>query len=80
MGTPSKQDWPNGYQLAASIGLQMPQYSKKDLREIITTAPPDAIDLIESMLQVNPQKRPTAFQCLQHPYFKVKSTGNQPVE
>jgi serine/threonine protein kinase len=55
----------------------MPQFPKKDLKELIPTAPSEAIDLIESMLQVNPQKRPTALQCLQHPYFKIEGDGKE---
>lgn len=31
--------------------------------------PQDAIDLIVSMLSINPMKRPTASQILKHPYL-----------
>lgn len=30
------------------------------------------------MLQVNPQKRPTAYQCLQHEYFKIIASEHKP--
>eukprot|EP00499_Haloplacidia_sp_CaronLabIsolate_P007841 CAMPEP_0196778000 /NCGR_PEP_ID=MMETSP1104-20130614/5542_1 /TAXON_ID=33652 /ORGANISM="Cafeteria sp., Strain Caron Lab Isolate" /LENGTH=611 /DNA_ID=CAMNT_0042148167 /DNA_START=118 /DNA_END=1950 /DNA_ORIENTATION=- len=34
-------------------------------------APEEAIDLILRMLHFNPDKRPTAEECLQHPYFRT---------
>jgi serine/threonine protein kinase len=33
-------------------------------------ATPDALDLLNRMLQFNPQNRPTATECLLHPYLK----------
>jgi serine/threonine protein kinase len=43
---------------------------KTDLSELIPNASPDAIDLMMKMLTFDPQKRPTAVQCLKHDYFK----------
>ena len=42
------------------------------MESIIPNAGHDAIDLILKMLQWDPQKRPTAAQCLQHPFFTAE--------
>lgn len=36
------------------------------------SASPEAVDLITAMCQWDPNRRPTAVQCLQHPYFQVR--------
>ena len=66
MGTPSKDEWPDGYKLASSIGIELQKSSGKRLDELISRAPPEAISLISCLLQVNPQRRPTAAQVVQH--------------
>lgn len=40
----------------------------KTLRDLLTGAPPDAIDLLEKLMVFNPDKRLTAEQALRHPY------------
>ena len=37
--------------------------------EIFTAAPKDALSLLRSMLVLDPNKRFSASQCLNHPYF-----------
>lgn len=32
----------------------------------------DFIDLLEKMLALDPNKRPSAIECMEHPYFKNK--------
>ena len=68
LGTPPT-DWQEGYQLAAKRRLDFPRVTPTPLKEIIPTASADAIDLLEKMFQFDPNKRPTANQCLQHPFF-----------
>jgi serine/threonine protein kinase len=43
------------------------------LSKAIPEAPPEALNLINGLLQVPPQRRLTAQQALQHDYFKVKA-------
>lgn len=40
----------------------------KTLRDLLSGAPPDAIDLLEKLMVFNPDKRLTAEQALRHPY------------
>ncbi|KRX03808.1 Protein kinase-like domain [Pseudocohnilembus persalinus] len=71
LGTPQKDEWPKGYQLAGQVGFQFPIYPKQSLQQLIPNASPEAIDLMELMLRYNPLKRPTCQQLLQHDFFKV---------
>lgn len=41
---------------------------KMTLEEKLDGAPPDAIDLVRQLITFSPMKRPTAEQCLNHPY------------
>lgn len=70
LGSPDKADWPEGFKLASQIGFSFPKFVSTSLNTIIPNAPEEAIDLMEKMMQYDPQKRPTASQCLEHPYFK----------
>jgi serine/threonine protein kinase len=69
LGTPSLIDWPEGYKLASKIGYKFPNCSPTSLSALVPNASYDAIQLLSSLLQWNPQKRPTAYECLEHPYF-----------
>ncbi|KAG5481147.1 hypothetical protein CUR178_06379 [Leishmania enriettii] len=69
LGSPAPNEWDEGYQLARRLNMRFPTVAPTQLRQILTTAPPAAVDLMEQMLRFNPAERPTATQCLQHPYF-----------
>ncbi|GFR45903.1 hypothetical protein Agub_g7359 [Astrephomene gubernaculifera] len=71
MGTPTQQTWPDGLKLAAAMNFRFPQFAPTPLSKIITNACPEAIDLMTQLCQWDPNKRPTAVQALQHPYFAV---------
>lgn len=68
LGTPPT-DWQEGYQLATNRRIDFPRCPVTPLQTIIPNASSEAIDLILKMLQWDPHKRPTATQCLQHPFF-----------
>jgi protein kinase len=70
LGTPTQNDWPDGYNLAARLNYKFPNYKGQKLRNLIPRASDNAINLLELMLSFNPNKRPTATQCLQHPFFQ----------
>ncbi|CAJ1007523.1 putative Protein kinase domain/Protein tyrosine kinase [Leishmania naiffi] len=69
LGSPAPSEWDEGYQLARRMNMRFPTVAPTPLRQILTTAPPAAVDLMEQMLRFNPAERLTATQCLQHPYF-----------
>lgn len=60
---------------AASI-----QYPKTPFSELYPTANSGSIDLIEKLLQFDPDVRPSAEECISHPYLKfVRSPDDEPV-
>ncbi|XP_067207633.1 serine/threonine-protein kinase dyf-5 isoform X2 [Linepithema humile] len=71
IGTPDKEDWSEGYQLAAAMNFKFPNFTRTSLAILIPNASEEAVILMEDMLQWNPIKRPTAQQSLRYPYFQV---------
>jgi hypothetical protein len=60
LGTPTQSDWPEGYKLASKIGFTFPKFVRTDLATLIPNAPPEAIDLMNKMMEFDASKRPTA--------------------
>jgi len=74
-GHPSAEDVEASNSKFAGPMLQsLPKYEKKSLASLMQ-APPDAIDMVEKMLEFNPAKRLTVEQSLEHPYMKPFRTG-----
>ncbi|XP_023288302.1 serine/threonine-protein kinase dyf-5 [Orussus abietinus] len=71
IGTPTKEDWPEGYHLATAMNFKFPNFSRTSLSVLIPNASQEAVILMEDMLQWNPIKRPTAQQSLRYPYFEA---------
>ncbi|KAL4324607.1 hypothetical protein GQ457_11G020430 [Hibiscus cannabinus] len=70
IGTPTKELWPDGLDLARAINYQFPQFAGVHLSALIPSASNDAISLITSLCSWDPCKRPTAAEALQHPFFQ----------
>ncbi|KAH9599416.1 Protein kinase domain [Trypanosoma melophagium] len=72
LGSPNEQIWPEGMVLAKKIRYTFPLIKGIGLQRVLPAhIPPQALDLIKQMLTYDPKKRPTAQECLQHPYFNV---------
>ncbi|XP_015268274.1 PREDICTED: serine/threonine-protein kinase MAK [Gekko japonicus] len=71
LGTPKKNDWPEGYQLAAAMNFRFPQCVSINLKTLIPNASNEAIQLMNEMLNWDPKRRPTASRALKLPYFQV---------
>ncbi|XP_060720344.1 serine/threonine-protein kinase ICK-like [Tachysurus vachellii] len=71
LGTPKKNDWPEGCLLAATMGFRWPQCVPMNLASLIPNASSEAIQLMRDLLQWDPKKRPAASQALRYPYFHV---------
>jgi protein kinase len=73
LGTPTHQSWPEGMKLASAMNFRFPQFGTTPLSSLIPSASPEAIDLMTSLCHWDPNKRPTAAQALQHPFFQLGS-------
>ncbi|XP_055685182.1 serine/threonine-protein kinase dyf-5 [Lutzomyia longipalpis] len=71
LGTPEKDDWPEGHRLAAAIHFQFPACSKIPLESIVSRATDPARHVLEDFLRWDAEKRPTAQQTLKYPYFEM---------
>lgn len=71
LGTPSPQTWEEGLKLASQLGFKFPKFVRTPLETLIPNASPEAIKLMEDLMQFDPKKRPTSSQALQYPYFQV---------
>ncbi|XP_029962458.1 serine/threonine-protein kinase ICK-like isoform X1 [Salarias fasciatus] len=71
LGTPKKNDWPEGYQLAYAMNFRWPQCVPSNLKTLIPNASPEAIHLMTDLLQWDPTKRPLAAEVLRYSYFHV---------
>lgn len=70
LGTPTRAEWPDFVEMPW-FQLMRPTERKKRVfedtyREILS---PEALNLISSVFQYDPAKRPTAEEVLKHPYF-----------
>ncbi|XP_033835491.1 serine/threonine-protein kinase ICK-like [Periophthalmus magnuspinnatus] len=71
LGTPKKNDWPEGYLLANAMNFRWPQCVPSSLKTLIPNASPEAIHLMTDLLQWDPKKRPASAQALRYSYFHV---------
>lgn len=69
LGSPPKS-WLEGQIQLKKLKLFFPNTEKKNLQLVLSNASPLAINLLEKMLEYNPEKRITAKEILLHPYFK----------
>uniref|UniRef100_A0A5S6R3I2 non-specific serine/threonine protein kinase n=1 Tax=Trichuris muris TaxID=70415 RepID=A0A5S6R3I2_TRIMR len=70
LGTPSREEWPKGYQLAAAMNFRFPQCTPVPLETLILGASHDVIALLQQLLSWNPESRPAATQALKNPCFR----------
>ncbi|XP_076440775.1 serine/threonine-protein kinase dyf-5-like isoform X1 [Babylonia areolata] len=71
LGTPKKEDWEEGFRLAAAMNFRWPQCVATNLRSLIPNASSEGIQVMRDMMAWNPHKRPTAAQCLRYSFFQV---------
>ncbi|CRL00777.1 CLUMA_CG014031, isoform A [Clunio marinus] len=69
LGTPEKDEWPEGHRLAAAIQFKFPECPKLPMSSIVTGASQQGLKFVEDLLSWNPDKRPNAQQSQRYPYF-----------
>ena len=68
LGTPSVSEWENLPNLP-DWKLTFPKWNPQPLNQVVPTMPQLGLDLLARMLELNPEKRITAWSALEHPYF-----------
>jgi len=69
LGTPNEATWPGVSQLR-DYKATFPQWSPQTLRTAVPGLEPLGLDLLKKLLVYEPNKRISARQALQHPYFE----------
>ncbi|KAL7154283.1 hypothetical protein ABFS83_04G224100 [Erythranthe nasuta] len=81
LGAPDWNTFPEATNISRLADITYSDIIPANLSQIIPYASSEAIDLIKQLCSWDPLKRPTADQCLQHPFFHVtkwvpRSPGN----
>ncbi|XP_019188617.1 PREDICTED: serine/threonine-protein kinase MHK isoform X2 [Ipomoea nil] len=69
LGTPDWNAFPEARNISRLIDISYLHIMPVNLSDMIPNASLEAIDLIEQLCSWDPLRRPTADQCLQHPFF-----------
>merc|ERR1712232_76586 len=78
LGTPTKENglWPEGVRLAAQLNYRFPTSVATPLRQLMPHANEEAINVLDGMLQWDPNKRLSTVRILAHPYFEAGNVSH----
>jgi cyclin-dependent kinase 2 len=69
MGTPNEDTWP-GVTSLPDFKSAFPKWPSQDLATLVPNLEPAGLDILSSMLRLDPSRRITARGALEHEYFK----------
>jgi serine/threonine protein kinase len=74
MGTPGRNDWPDGSTLANSMSFRFPTFQPTHLSNVLgPRSSARAVSFLYAMLSWNPAWRSSAQEALKHSYFRFAS-------
>ncbi|XP_027092952.1 serine/threonine-protein kinase MHK isoform X2 [Coffea eugenioides] len=73
LGRPDWSIFPEARNISRLVDISYFEIMPANLSDIVPNASMEAIDLIKQLFSWDPAKRPSADQCLQHPFFHVGS-------
>ncbi|XP_051152976.1 serine/threonine-protein kinase MHK [Andrographis paniculata] len=79
LGAPELNSFPHARNIIQLTDISYSYIKPASLSDIIPNASLEAIDLIKQLCSWDPLKRPTAEQCLHHPFFHVASPFPRPL-
>lgn len=77
LGTPTKEDWSEGFKLAAAMNFKFPKVVATPIKQLITNCSNEGAQMMMDCLHWNPQRRPTAQQALRYPFFQVGQNSSK---
>ena len=69
MGTPNEESWP-GITKLKDYSINFPQWKPKKIKDLFPNFDKDGLDLMEKFLQMDPDKRITIKDALNHPFLE----------
>jgi len=75
LGTPTTVSWPEGFKLAAQMGYRFPQFVPTRLETLVPQANAEGIQLMQAMMQWDPNRRQSATKILHHAFFEADALG-----
>lgn len=79
LGTPERALFPEARNVSQLMNIRYSEIMPANLADLIPTASGEAINLIKQLCSWDPLRRPTAEQCLKHPFFYVQTCIPRPI-
>lgn len=72
LGTPTREQWRDGYKLADKRDVEFEQYPAKNLGKYLPGISEEGLEAIKLMLKISAHNRGTASQILSLPFFQTE--------
>ncbi len=77
LGTPGRNDWPEGYSLATAMSFRFPTFQPTHLSQVLgSRSSARAVSFLYALLSWNPSWRSSAQEALRHSFFRTSNNNN----